>query len=73
MATQWDQYFSIEVHPMAHQDDRPRKEQAVPRVLTPQQSGAPGARDLSIPQKTLYGWIAAYQADPVAPFVGSGA
>jgi transposase-like protein len=58
---------------MAHQDDRTFQAPAVPPVWTPQQSGAPGARDLGIPSKTLYAWVAAYQAAPVAPFVGSGA
>ncbi len=58
---------------MAHQDDRALKEQAVQLVLTQQKSGAPVARELGIPSQTLYGWIAAYKADPVEPFVGSGA
>jgi hypothetical protein len=51
---------------MTHQDDRPCKESAVPRVLTQQQSGAPVARALSLPSKTLYAGMAAYQADPMS-------
>jgi transposase len=58
---------------MAHQDDRAFKEQAVQLVLTQQKSGAQVARELGIPSKTLYAWVAADQADPVAPLVGSGA
>ncbi|PSR31379.1 MAG: transposase, partial [Sulfobacillus thermosulfidooxidans] len=27
------------------------------------------ARELGIPPKTLYGWVAAYKGDPVEPFV----
>ncbi|AUW93067.1 transposase [Sulfobacillus thermotolerans] len=30
------------------------------------------ARELGIPPKTLYGWVAAYKGDPVEPFVGRG-
>ena len=41
-------------------------------MLTPQKSGAQVARELGIPSKTLYGWVAAYKGDPVEPFVGSG-
>ncbi|MCY0897893.1 MAG: transposase [Firmicutes bacterium] len=57
---------------MANQYDRAFKEQAVPRVLIPPTSGARVARERGIPRKTLYTWVAAYKADPVAPFVGSG-
>ena len=57
---------------MANQYDRAFKEQAVQLVLTQQKSGAQVARELGIPRKTLYAWVAAYTADPVEPFVGSG-
>jgi len=40
-------------------------------VLTQQKSGTQVARELGIPSKTLYAWVAAYKADPVEPFVGS--
>jgi transposase len=64
---------SIEGNPMAHPSDRALKEPAGQLVWTPQKSGAPVARALGIPSQTLYGWIAAYKADPVAPLVGRGA
>ncbi|SMC06855.1 transposase [Sulfobacillus thermosulfidooxidans DSM 9293] len=57
---------------MANQYDRAFKEQAVQLVLTQQKSGAQVARELGIPSKTLYAWVAAYKADPVEPFVGRG-
>ena len=57
---------------MANPYDRAFKEQAVPRVLTQQKSGAQVARARGIPSKTLYAWVAADKADPVEPFVGSG-
>ncbi|AEJ39631.1 transposase IS3/IS911 family protein [Sulfobacillus acidophilus TPY] len=60
------------MNPMANQYDRAFKEQAVQLVLTQQKSGAQVARELGIPSKTLYAWVAAYKADPVEPFVGSG-
>ncbi|AEJ40351.1 transposase IS3/IS911 family protein [Sulfobacillus acidophilus TPY] len=41
-------------------------------MLTQQKSGAQMARELGIPSKTLYAWVAADKADPVEPFVGSG-
>jgi transposase len=57
---------------MANQYDRTFKEQAIQLVLTQQKSGAQVACDLGIPSKTLYAWVAAYKADAVEPFVGSG-
>ncbi|POB09414.1 transposase [Sulfobacillus sp. hq2] len=57
---------------MANHYGRAFKEQAVQLVLTQQKSGVQVTRELGIPSKTLYGWIAAYKADPVEPFVGSG-
>lgn len=57
---------------MANPYHREFKAQAVPRVLTQQKSGAQMTRELGIPRRTLYAWVAAYKAEPVEPFVGSG-
>ncbi|PSR32401.1 MAG: hypothetical protein C7B46_14450 [Sulfobacillus benefaciens] len=43
-----------------------------PLVLTQQKSDAQVARELGIPSKTLYAWVAAYKADLVEPLAGSG-
>jgi transposase len=67
------QSFALEGNPMANQSDRALKEPAGQRMWTQPKSGVPVARALGIPSQTLYGWIAAYKADPVAPLVGRGA
>ncbi|MCL6625068.1 MAG: IS3 family transposase [Alicyclobacillus shizuokensis] len=57
---------------MAQHYDKDFKTHVVRMVLEEGKSATQVARELDIPVKTVYGWIAKYKENPEHPFVGSG-
>lgn len=64
----------FEGNPWGQPYDREFKPRAVELAIAgaPEKSGAALARELGVPQATLYDGMAATQADPVPPFIGRG-
>lgn len=57
---------------MAQRYDPEFKHQAIRLVQEQNKPASVIARELGIPDKTLYKWLAAAKEDPEQPFVGSG-